>query len=60
MKPIVSGKNANGFDAHANGMPSVKIGKGNLLNNALGIGAEILAALGLTLIGFVISLLCGW
>ena len=60
MKQIGSEKNVNGCDSHATCAPSVKIGKGNWLNNALGIGAEIVAVIGLMLIGFVISLLCGW
>lgn len=30
------------------------------INGALGMGAEILFACGLMLVGFLISLLCGW
>ena len=47
-------------ETHPVGNQTPRQSKSGLRNNMLGIAAEILLALGLILIGFFISLLCGW
>ena len=60
MKTGLAENAAGAGTPRSTGNPRGKIGRGNLLYNITGIGAEILYVFGLMLVGWVLSLLCGW
>ena len=59
MRKSVYAPNVPG-GAHSVRQTQVKAGSGKLLDSVLGLCAEVGIALGITAIGFVLSLLCGW